>query len=152
MGMYAALSDRGRCSQVLFLGILSPHIYLISLKLLATGVGMTCSTAVDYRHASFGAKVVALHLHRQQSDGTMDTILIFLVYKRRFSQRYIVGFAWVVWVWNSPRSQKTPPRPVYRLPLATTNLGPPFENWRRGTQSNVSAVYRILVSQFSQFP
>ena len=31
--MYAALSSRRGCSQVLFLGILSPHVYSITLKL-----------------------------------------------------------------------------------------------------------------------
>ena len=78
--MYAALSSRRGCSQVLFLGIFRLHVYSITLK-LQRGVGATCLTTV--RRAS-GTNVVALCMH-----GTMNKlniILIFLVYKRRFSQ------------------------------------------------------------------
>ena len=39
--MYAALSSCRGCSQVLFLGILSPHFYSITLR-LRRGVGETC--------------------------------------------------------------------------------------------------------------
>ena len=74
MKMYEALSGRLGYSQVLFLGILSPHFYLVTLR-LRYGVSATASC-----QRAFGAKIVALRLHRWHSDGTID-----LVYKRHFS-------------------------------------------------------------------
>ena len=47
--MHTALPSRRGCSQVLFLGILSPHVYSITLE-LQRGVGATC--LADVRLAS----------------------------------------------------------------------------------------------------
>ena len=81
MRMYAALSSRRGCSQVLFLGVLRPHNY--DQLEVATWVGATCLTAVG---RASSAKVVALRLHRRKSDGPMNTLNIFRVYTGRFSQ------------------------------------------------------------------
>ena len=80
--MYAVLSSRRGCSQVLFPGILSPHTYSITLG-LQRGVGAKYLTAV--KHTS-GPKIVALRLHRYNS---------YIPYEQTlFLSTLMAGFAW----------------------------------------------------------
>jgi hypothetical protein len=74
--MHVMLSSRRGYSQILFLGILSRHVY-------STRRG---SSVGGLEHK---AKVVAPRLHRRKSDGNMNRLKIFLIFgmcKRRFSE------------------------------------------------------------------
>ena len=82
MRIYATLYSRRGYSQVLFVGILSPHIdgHFEVAMWGERDVLDGCQTCFR------GAKIVTYHLHLRSSDGTMNTrdiIVIFLVYKRR---------------------------------------------------------------------